>query len=130
MKKMSLKKVKKFAIYAKNEFSTDIHDDDTKYHKVKGHSHFTGKYRETSHNICNLRYKTQKKILAVFHNGSKYDYHFTIKEFKINTLGDYHDLYVQSDTLLLADTFENFRNKCIDMYKLDPAHFLSAPGLA
>ena len=51
------------------------------------------------------------------------------KEFKMNNLGDYHDLYVQSNTLLLADVFENFRNKCIEIYKLDPAHFLSAPGL-
>ena len=45
-------------------------------------------------------------------------------------LGDYHDLYVQSDSLLLADVFENFRNKYIEMYELDPAHFLSLPGLA
>ena len=45
-------------------------------------------------------------------------------------LGDYYDLYVQSDTLLLADVFENFRNMCIKVYELDPAHFLSAPGLA
>ena len=52
------------------------------------------------------------------------------KEFKLKNLGDYHDLYVQSDTLLLADVFENFRNKCIEIYELDPAHFLSAPGLA
>ena len=43
---------------------------------------------------------------------------------------NYHDLYVQSDTLLLADVFENFRNMCIKVYELDPAHFLSAPGLA
>ena len=45
-------------------------------------------------------------------------------------MGDYHDLYVQCDTLLLADVFENFRDKCIEIYELDPAHFLSAPGLA
>ena len=45
-------------------------------------------------------------------------------------LGDYHDLSVQSDTLLLADVFENFRNMCIKVYELDPAHFISAPGLA
>ena len=44
--------------------------------------------------------------------------------------GDYHDLYIQSDTLLLADVFENFRNMYIKVYELDPAHFLSAPGLA
>ena len=45
-------------------------------------------------------------------------------------LRDYHDLYVQCDTLLLADVFENFRNKCIEKYELDPAHFLPAPGCA
>ena len=50
--------------------------------------------------------------------------------FKLNNLGDYHDLYVQSDTLLLADVFENFRDMCINVYELDPAHFLSLPGLA
>ena len=44
-------------------------------------------------------------------------------------LGDYHDLYIQSDALLLADVFENFRNMCIKVHELDPAHFLSAPGL-
>ena len=52
------------------------------------------------------------------------------KIFKLKNLGEYHDLYVQSDTLLLADVFENFRNKCLEVYELDPAHFLSLPGLA
>ena len=52
------------------------------------------------------------------------------KGFKLENLGDYHDLYVQSDTLLLADVFENFRYMCIKEYELDPAHFLSLPGLA
>ena len=52
------------------------------------------------------------------------------KEFSINNLSKYHELYVQSDTLLLADVFENFTNKCIEIYELDPAYFLSAPGLA
>ena len=52
------------------------------------------------------------------------------KYFKLKNLGEYHDLYVQSDTLLLADVFENFRNKCIEIYELDPVRFLSAPGLA
>ena len=44
-------------------------------------------------------------------------------------LGHYHDLHVQSDTLLLADVFENFRCMCIKEYELDPPHFLSLPGL-
>ena len=39
-------------------------------------------------------------------------------------------MYAQCDTLLLADVFENFRDKCIEIYKLAPAHFLSSPGLA
>ena len=52
------------------------------------------------------------------------------KRFKLKDLGEYHDLYVQSDTLLLADVFENFRNTCLKVYELDPAHFLSLPGLA
>ena len=52
------------------------------------------------------------------------------KRFKLKNLGEYHDLYVQSNTLLLADVSENFRNTCIKVYELDPAHFLSLPGLA
>ena len=52
------------------------------------------------------------------------------KRFKLKNIGEYHDLYVQSDTLLLADVFENFRNTCLEVYQLDPAHFLSLPGLA
>ena len=52
------------------------------------------------------------------------------QELKLKKLGEYHDLYAQSDTLLLADAFENFRNKCIEIYELDPADFLSATGSA
>ena len=281
---------------------------DKKHHKVRDHCHYTGKYRGTAHNICNLRYKVPKEIPVVFHNGSTYDYHFIIKElvkefegnfdclaentekyitfsvllkkkienknleitykikfidssrfissslsqlvdnlsegvrnnkcadcksnldyiktkneklilecynckqhyrkkfnkdlikkykntysfcnndlnkfvlllrkgvypyeyadtwerfseiplpskedlysnlnmedisdidyrhannkfkvFKLENLGDYHDLYVQSVTLLLADVFNNFRDMCLKGYELDPAHFLSLPGLA
>ena len=52
------------------------------------------------------------------------------KRFESENLGQYHDLYVQSDTLLLANVFENFRDMCIKEYDLDPPHFLSLPGLA
>ena len=260
----------KFCYICKKEFNTD--DSDKKHHKVKDHCHHTGKYRGAAHNICSLRYRIPKEIPIVFHNGSKYDYHFIIKElvkefygnfeclgentekyitfsvplnkeiknknkiieitYKIKfidsyrfmstslskpvgnlsegihnnrcvdckscleymknkneklifrcfsctknyekdfnkelierfaniyefcngdlnkfilllrkgvypyeymdnlekeNVGEYHDLYVQSDTLLLADIFENFRNMCIKVYELDPAHLLSLPGLA
>ena len=50
--------------------------------------------------------------------------------FEIKNLGEYHDLYTQGDTLLLADVFENFTDKCIEIYELDPAHLLPAAGLA
>ena len=51
-------------------------------------------------------------------------------DFEIKKLGEYHDLHVKSDTLLLADVFENFRNMHHEIYELDLAKFLSAPGLA
>ena len=52
------------------------------------------------------------------------------KRFELENLRQYHDLYVQSDTLLLADAFEKFRDMCIKEYELDPAHFLLLLGLA
>ena len=52
------------------------------------------------------------------------------KDFEIKNLGEYHDLYLKSDTLLLADVFENFSKMCLNIYQLDSAKSLSAPGLA
>ena len=62
--------------------------------------------------ITDVDYMHAKKVFKIFNN---------------KNIGDYHDLYVQNDTLLLAGVFENFRNKCIGIYELDSAHFLSAP---
>ena len=61
---------------------------------------------------------------------SDIDYRHANNVFKVFKLEDYHDLYVQSDNLLLADVFNNFRDMCLKEYELDPAHFLSLPGLA
>ena len=52
------------------------------------------------------------------------------ENFEIKNLGGYHDLYVQSETSLLADVFKNFWNMCLEIYEPAPAHFLTAPGLA
>ena len=71
--------------------------------------------RLTGEGISNEDYERVKKVWKVF--GMK-------------TLQDYHDLYNVTDVLLLADVFENFRNICLDNYKLDPAHYFTAPGLA
>ena len=62
--------------------------------------------------ITDVDYRHAKRVLKSLNNKNLVDYH------------------VQSDTLLLADAFENFRNKYIEIYEVDPAHFLSAPGLA
>ena len=51
------------------------------------------------------------------------------KDFEIKTLGEQQDLYVQSNTLLLTDVFNNFRNMYLGAYRFDPAHYISAPGL-
>ena len=65
--------------------------------------------------ITDVDYRHAKRVFKIFNN---------------KNIGEYHDLYVKRDTLLLADVFEFFRNKCIEIYELDPTHFLSAPGLA
>ena len=63
------------------------------------------------------------------------DAHYThtksvCKDFEIKNLGNYHDLYLQSHTFLLAYAFQNFWKICIEIYKLDPPRFLAAPRLA
>ena len=69
----------KVCYICKKGFSTDD-DNNKKYYKVRDHCHYTGKYRGAAHDICNLTYKTPKKIPVVFHNGSTNDYHFIIKQ--------------------------------------------------
>ena len=66
-------------------------------------------------NITDVDYRHAKRVFKKLNN---------------KNLGNYYGLHVQSDTLLLGDVFKNFRNKCIEINELDPAHFLSAPGLA
>ena len=71
-------------------------DNNKKCHKVRDHWHYTEKYRDAAHNICNLTYK----IPVVFHNGSIYDYHFIIKELaeefqgKFECLGETTEKYI------------------------------------
>ena len=59
--------------------------------------------------------------MRIMHMPKKYEMYL-----KYKNLGEYHDLCVQSDTLLLADVYENFRNMYLDVYELDPAYFVSA----
>ena len=52
------------------------------------------------------------------------------KDFEMKSLGEFHDLHVQNDNLLLADEINYFRNMSLEIYGFDPAHFFSVPGLA
>ena len=72
----------KYCHICKEKFHED-EDDNHKsklYHKVRDHCHYTGEFRGAAHSICNLRYKIQREIPVVLHNGSTYDYHFIIRE--------------------------------------------------
>ena len=83
----------------KKEFSTD--KNDKKHHKVRDHCHYTGKFRGAAHSISSLRYKTPKEIPKVFHNGSKYDYHFKIKQLAKEFGGQFDCLGENSENILL-----------------------------
>ena len=83
--------------------------------------------------------ETQFPPIDVFHSNlnmssiSEEDYqhaHRVWKEFGIHNLGDYHNLYLRTDVVLLANVYEAFRDTCLKHYKLDPAHFYTSPGLA
>ena len=95
-------KNQKVCYICKKGFSTD--DDNKKYHKVRDHCHYTGKYRGAAHSICNLRYKTSKEIPIVFHNGSTYDYHFIIKELAKEFEGQFECLRENTENMLLFST--------------------------
>ena len=71
-------KKQKVCYIRKKEFSID--DDNKKHYKVRDHCHYKEKFRGAAHSICNLRCKSPREILVVFHNGSTYDYHFIINK--------------------------------------------------
>ena len=69
-------------------------------------------------NDCNITDKEYKHAQDIW------------EKFGINNLGEYHDLYLKTDVLLLADVFEEFRNICLENYNLDPAWYYTSPGLS
>ena len=95
-------------------FRTD--DNNKKYHKVRDHCHYTGKYRGAAHDICNLRYKIPKEIRVVFRNGSTYDYHFIIKELaeefegEFECLGENTEQYITFSVPIKKETTKKDKN--------------------
>ena len=90
----------------------------------------------TSHEKFNLKELPAKgKFYSQLNNESISDDDYNHakriwKEFKCKNLGMYHDIYLISDVLLLADVYERFRKTCLEYYRLDPAWFISSPSLA
>ena len=108
-------------IYVKKRFSTG--DNNKKYHKVKDHCHYTGKYRGAAHDICNSRYEIPKEIPLVFHNGSTYDYHFIIKERaeefegEFECLGEDTEKYITFSVSIKKETTKKIRMAMIKLQK-------------
>ena len=99
----------------KGVYPYDYMDSFDKFHKTKL------PMKEEFHSILSNEHITDKQ----------YDHAQNVwKTFNLKTMGDYHDLYLKSDILLLADVFENFRVTCLQYYKLDPCHYFTSPGLA
>ena len=67
---------------------------------------------------CNISEKEYQRAVNIW------------KIFKIKNLGEYHDLYLKLDVLLLGDVFEKFVDVCLNDYGLDPCHYYSSPGLS
>ena len=83
----------------------------------------------------NEQLPTKEDFFSILNNEhiTDEDYNHALKvwkTFSLKNMGEYHDLYLTSDILLLADVFENFRKTCLEYYKLDPCHYFTSPGLA
>ena len=88
-----------------------------------------------SFNKFNEQLPTKEDFFSILNNEhiSDEDYNHALevwKTFSLKNMGEYHDLYLTSDILLLADVFENFRKTCLEYYNLDPCHYFTSPGLA
>ena len=92
-------------------------------------------YMDSFQKFNDTQLPIKKDFFSILYNQhithEQYDHAQTVwNTFDLKTMGDYHDLYLKSDTLLLADIFENFRKTCLQYYKLDPCHYFSSPGLS
>ena len=129
--KKKLHRKEKVCYICKKGFITD--DDNIKYHKVKDHCHFKGKYRGAAHDICNLKYKIPKEIPVVFRNNSTYDYHFIIKELVKEFEGQFEFLAENTEKYItfsipIKKELDNgkaliYKIKFIDSFRFMSAHY-------
>ena len=116
-------------IFTQQEFSGE------QFNLMKQKGTYPYDYMDSFQKFNDTQLPIKKDFFSILYNQhithEQYDHAQTVwNTFDLKTMGDYHDLYLKSDTLLLADIFENFRKTCLQYYKLDPCHYFSSPGLS
>ena len=111
----------------------EFHGEELKLVKRKGVYPYD--YMDSFQKFEETELPTQEKFYSILNNKhiSDEDYQHAQnvwKTFNMKSMGDYHDVYLKADVLLLTDVFENFRKTCLEYYKLDPCYYFSAPGLS
>ncbi|CAB4024062.1 Gastrula zinc finger, partial [Paramuricea clavata] len=128
-------------LYDQNGHKYDLLQDHEPHCCQHGAQHYHKQLKESfvePHTTNFMNASLQRNILKRINvlndehiSDADYDHATRVFEaFSCQSMGDYHDLYLKSDVLLLADVFENFRNVCLKAYNLDPCHFYTSPGLA
>ena len=116
-------------IFTQQEFTNE------QFNLMKQKGTYPYDYMDSFQKFNDTQLPIKKDFFSILYNEhithEQYDHAQTVwNTFNLKTMGDYHDLYLKSDTLLLADIFENFRKTCLQYYKLDPCHYFSSPGLS
>ncbi|XP_053596203.1 uncharacterized protein LOC128668064 [Microplitis demolitor] len=119
-----------------NKQITKLHyPDPEKFQLVTRKGVFPYEYITDIDKLNNKQLPDQNSFFSKLSNNGITDDNYAFAQlvwnkFNISTLGEYSDLYLKTDVLLLADVFENFRQNCLNNYNLDPLHYYTAPGLA
>ena len=92
-------------------------------------------YMDCFEKFNQMELRTKEQFYSILNDqhiaNEEYDHARKVWEtFSIKTMGEYHDLYLKTDVLLLADVLESFRKTCLQYYKLDPCHYFTSPGLS
>ena len=116
-------------------YTKDYFTDPVKFNLMKRKGVYPYDYMDSfsKFNDTELPKREDFYSLLTDNNISKDDYSHAKdvwNTFNLKNMGEYHDLYLQTDILLLTDVFENFRKTCLTYYKLDPLHYITSPGLA
>ena len=111
------------------------HIDEEAFHLLTRKGVYPYEYFDSHQRFNEAKLPENEKYYSTLKNegitDEEYDFAKEVwSRFKLKNLGELHDLYMNTDVMLLADVFESFRKTSLEKYKLDPAHFTSAPGLS